>query len=209
MLNSGAGARAAHQSSDTDSGLRGEERPIARAPSVDRAVLDARPGRAAGGCRAGRCGSAASSAREPSASARALTAGPEVDRERADDRGRQHGQHERHAPAHMPERRAGRDGRRSPPRSRSRRDDRPAAPASTDWPSRTCSSATTAVAGARSSFSIFIASMTTSGCRPRTSVSGLDEHPHDLARHRRGQALRPPIRLRPPSLLPAACAAGR
>src|SRR4029079_14791294 len=46
------------------------------------------------------------------------------------------------------------------------------APASTDAPSRACISATTPSPGARSSFSIFIASITTSGWRDRTASPG-------------------------------------
>ena len=44
---------------------------------------------------------------------------------------------------------------------------------------------------ARSSFSIFIASTTTSGCRACDRVAGLDQDADDLARHRRHDPLRP------------------
>ena len=54
----------------------------------------------------------------------------------------------------------------------------------------TAIAATRPARAARSSFSIFIASTTTRPCRGCHRVARLDEHPHDLAGHRRGDALR-------------------
>ncbi len=76
---------------------------------------------------------------------------------------------------------------------------RSSAPASTDIPSRTWISATVPSRLARSSFSIFIASTTTTGWRAATGSPRLHEHADDLAGHRRHEPLRSPEPVPAPS----------
>ena len=74
------------------------------------------------------------------------------------------------------------------------------APASTDAPGATATSLTRPALGERSSFSIFIASTTTSGWRRFDRVAGGDQHADDAPGHRRGDlllAVRGPGRLAP------------
>ena len=83
------------------------------------------------------------------------------------------------------------------------------APASTDCPSVTATDTTRPAWAARSSFSIFIASTTTSPCRAADRVAGRDQHAHHLAGHRRqrpagGRRRPPPRRCAAPATLAGA-----
>ena len=64
-------------------------------------------------------------------------------------------------------------------------DDDSTRPASTDVPAATATSLTRPAFGERSSFSIFIASTTTTGWRALDLVAGGDEHADDAAGHGR------------------------